>query len=70
MTINTNENYATSSICYTTYNRGVRSSAFTTPKTEIKIQSQQPKLKPTKETKKILGTVANLFKDNMIIQIK
>ena len=39
MTINTNDNYMTASICYTTMNKGVRSSAFTTPKSEIKIQS-------------------------------
>ena len=39
MTISTNENYMTASICYTTMNKGVRSSAFTTPKSEIKIQS-------------------------------
>jgi len=39
ITISTDQNYASSSICYTTLNRGVRSSAFTTPKSEIKIQS-------------------------------
>ena len=39
ITINTNDNYTTSSICYTTLNKGVRTSAFTTPKSDIKIQS-------------------------------
>jgi len=39
ITINTNDNYTTNSICYTTLSKGVRSSAFTTPKSDIKIQS-------------------------------